>query len=159
MGQNERLERIAGLRAAQHAGHVRSNQRFIALARTTSGARTSRQSHLQHVESAAEKQSVCRLEPERRTQNDCLRLLVARKRRTDRFNAGDLGRSRELPEKEKSRSAQIPVRENGRAREETRRPVCPHRKTKTKTAEENGNFEMLGMLRPVAFALFSRKCD
>src|SRR5438128_2673081 len=109
--QDERLKRFAGLRPVEYAGHVRSNQRFIASARPTSRTRTWesrhrtspsdwRTCHLKHVEVGAERKSVRRLEPERRTQNDDLRLFSARQRGTDRFNAGHLGRSCQLPEKE-----------------------------------------------------------
>src|SRR5438477_2817856 len=91
--QDERLERFAGLRAAQHAGNVRSNQRFIARARATFGTRTWKSRHIEHVEVGAERKSVRRLEPERRTQNDDLRLFAPRQRRAYRLNAGHLGRS------------------------------------------------------------------
>ena len=64
----------------------------------------------------AQRKSVRRLEPERRTQNDDLRLFAPRQGRADRFHAGHLGRSRQLPEKEKSRSLEIPFRQNSGAR-------------------------------------------
>src|SRR6267143_681545 len=112
--QNERLERLASLRAAQHAGLVRSNQRLIARARATSGTRTWKSRDFEHVEVGAERKGVRGLEPERRTQNDNLCLQSAREGRTDRLHAGKVGRSRDLPKKEKSRSPQIPLRQNSR---------------------------------------------
>src|SRR6266545_1077912 len=74
--QNERIEGIAGLRAAEYASDLRSNQGFVALPRPVSGARTCRSSHLQHVQGGTERQSVRGLETERRTQNDDLRLFA-----------------------------------------------------------------------------------
>ena len=46
----------------------------------------------QNVESAAEGKNLRRLEPERRTQDDDLCLLVARQGPADRVDAGDLAR-------------------------------------------------------------------
>ena len=68
-------------------------------------------------------QSLRRLEPERRTQDDDLRLLTARKRRTDRFHSGHLERSGELFEKEKRRAAEISFRPSAHARRKTGRPL------------------------------------
>ncbi len=70
--------------------------------------------HVEHVQSAAQRKSVRRLEPERRTQNDHLRLFTPRQRRADRFNSRHLGRSSELPEKEKSRPSEVSLRQNSR---------------------------------------------
>src|SRR5204863_331436 len=112
--QDERLKRFAGLRSAQHARDIRSNQGFIPRARATFGTRTWKPCDLEHVESGAKRKSVRRLEPERRTQNNDLRLFASRQRRADRFHASDLGRSRQLPEKEKSRAAEVPFRQNSR---------------------------------------------
>ena len=114
--EDERLKRFTGLRAAQHAGHVRSNQGFIPRARATFGTRTWKPCDLEHVESGAKRKSVRRLEPERRTQDHDLRLLSPRQGRADRFNAGNLGRSRQLFEKEKSRSPEILLRQDSRSR-------------------------------------------
>ncbi len=44
-------------------------------------------SHLEHVQVSAQRQSVRRLEPERRTQNNDLRLFTSRQGRTDSFNS------------------------------------------------------------------------
>src|ERR1700730_18053393 len=134
--QDERLKRFAGLRAAQYAGNVRSDQRSVARACSASRTRTWRPCYLQHVESGAERKSVRRLEPERRTQNDDLRLLPSRQRRADRFHAGHMGRSRQLPEKEKSRSPEIPFRSNVSPGQKNGRPLRAGRETQTETTEE-----------------------
>ena len=91
--KNERIEGTAGLRAAEYFGDLRSNQGFVALSRPISGARACEFGHLQHVQGGAQRKSVRRLEPERRTQNDHLCLLTPRQRRADRFNSGHLERS------------------------------------------------------------------
>src|SRR5437762_12523248 len=102
--QNERLKRFASLRAAQHRGHLRRYQRTLARTGRTSRARTCRSCHREHVESPAQGKGVRRLEPERRTQDDRLCLFAARQGIAYRFNPCQLGRSRKLPQKEKSRS-------------------------------------------------------
>src|SRR5439155_1734881 len=53
--QDERLKRFAGLRPAQHAREIRSNQGFIPRARATFGTRTWKPCHLEHVESGAQR--------------------------------------------------------------------------------------------------------
>src|SRR5262249_28608903 len=144
--QDERLEKLSRLRAAEHVGDVRSNERFIARARPTSRARTWKSRHLEHVENRTERKSVRRLEPERRTQNDDLRLLVARQGRTERFNSGHLGRSCQLFKKEKSRSFEIPLRPSPRPCRKKGGPLRARRKTETKTAEE---MERVSAKRPL----------
>src|SRR5438552_592918 len=114
--QDERLKRFAGLRPAQHAREIRSNQGFIPRARATFGTRTWKPCDLEHVESGAKRKSVRRLEPERRTQDHNLRLLSPRQGRADRFNAGKLRRSGQLFDKEKSQSPEIPLRQDSRSR-------------------------------------------
>ena len=99
--QDERLKRSAGLRAAQYGGDVRSNEGTFSRDRGASRARAWRPCHLEHVEGAAERQSFRRLEPERRAQDDDLRLFPSCQGRTDSLDSGHLGRSRGLPEKEK----------------------------------------------------------
>src|SRR4029453_14493171 len=64
---NERIKGTAGLRAAEYFGDLRSNQGFVALSRPVSGARACEFGHLEHVQSGAQRKSVRRLEPERRT--------------------------------------------------------------------------------------------
>jgi len=100
--KNERIEGTAGLRAAEYFGDLRSNQGFVALSGPISGARACKFGHLEHVQGSAQRQSVRRLEPERRTQNDDLRLFSPCEGRTDRFNPSNLERSGKMPEKEKS---------------------------------------------------------
>src|ERR1700745_3478995 len=89
--QNERIEGIAGLRAAKYVCDLRSDQGFVALPRPVSGARTWRSSHLQHVQGSTEMQYVRGLEPARRTQNDDLRLFPSCQGRTDSFNSRQMG--------------------------------------------------------------------
>src|SRR5712691_8169018 len=92
--------------------------------------------HVELVESGAERESVPRLEPERRTQNHDLRLFAPRQGRTDRFNSRHLGGSRELSEKEKGGSPEIPLRSSPRSRRKNGRPLRIGRETQTKTAEK-----------------------
>src|SRR6266487_1573131 len=108
--ENERLKRPSGLCAAQHVGYVRSNKRSVARTSSASRTRTCRSCNVEHVESDAQRKSVRRLEPERRTQNNDLRLLASRQTRTNRFYSGHLGRSRQLFEKEESRPPEISLR-------------------------------------------------
>src|ERR1019366_9977013 len=134
--ENERLKRSASLRPAQHAGHIRSNQRFVARSRAASRTRTWHSGHVEHVEIGAQRKSIRRLEPKRRTQNHYLRLFPSRQSRTDCFHASLLGRSRQLPEKEKSRSPEIPLRQNANSRRKNGRPLCVRRKIETEIAQE-----------------------
>src|SRR5437879_866329 len=76
--ENERLKRSPGLCAAQYAGYVRPNQTFIPRTRAASRRRTCRSCHLEYVEVDAQRKSLRRLESERRTQNNHLRLLTTR---------------------------------------------------------------------------------
>ena len=76
--QNVWLERTADLRAAEYACDLRSDQGFVArLSPNISNASIAILS-LEHVESGAQGKSVRRLEPERRTQNNHLRLFTPR---------------------------------------------------------------------------------
>src|ERR1700730_5070472 len=65
-----------------------------------------------------------------------MRLLISRQGRTDCFHSGHLGRSGELPEKEKSRPSEIPLRQSPRPRRKNGRPLRARRETQTETAEE-----------------------
>src|SRR5713101_10014869 len=91
--ENERLKRSASLRAVEYVGHVRSNERFVAGTGSASRRRTCRSCHSEHVKGGTERKGIRRLEPERRTQNDNLRLFPSRKGRTDRFHSRHMGRS------------------------------------------------------------------
>src|SRR6266478_1563687 len=102
--ENQRLKRSASLCATEYVGHVRSNKRFIARSRATSRNRSCRSCNVEYVESGPQRKSVRRLEPERRTQNHHLRLFAPRQGRADCLHSRHLGRSRDLPEKEKSGS-------------------------------------------------------
>src|SRR5213078_672461 len=64
----------------------------------------------EHAQGSAQRQSIRRLEPERRTQNHHLRLFTPCERRTDCFHSSHLERGRKLPEKEKRWSPEIPLR-------------------------------------------------
>src|SRR5207244_13084731 len=90
--EDERVKKFTVLRAAQHADHVRSNQGFIPRARATFGTRTWKPCDLEHVESGAERESIRRLEPERRTQDHDLRLFAPREGRAYRIYAAHLRR-------------------------------------------------------------------
>ena len=59
-----------------------------------------RTGRFENGESVAQRKNLRRLEPERRAQDDDLRLLAARERAADRLHAGDLGGSRDDVEKE-----------------------------------------------------------
>src|SRR5207245_9802732 len=134
--QNEWLKRLTSLCAAQHASHIRSNEGSIARPCPASRRRTWRSCDFQHVEVGAQRKSVRRLEPERRTQNDHLRVLTSRQGRADRFHSSHLGRSGELPEKEKSRPPEISLRQNPRPRRKNGQPIATRRKTEEKTTKE-----------------------
>src|SRR5882762_5027109 len=90
--ENEWIERAASLCAAKYTSHLRSDQRFVALSRSIPGKRACGSRHLEHVQGSAQRQSVRRLESERRTQNDHLRRFTAGQRRADCFNSGRLER-------------------------------------------------------------------
>src|SRR6266513_2007069 len=122
--QNERIQGSASLCAAEHADQFRPNQGFITRSRPTFGRRTRQPRYFKHVESAAQRKSVSRLESERRTQNNNLRLQFARQRRADCLHSSDLGRSGELPEKEKSRSFKVPLRQDSRPCYKNGRLLC-----------------------------------
>src|SRR5207247_5009232 len=92
--------------------------------------------HLKHVQGGAQKQSVRRLEPERRAQNHGLCLFAPRARRTDRLYSCPLERSGKLPEKEKRRAFEIPLRSGRRPRRKIWGPFRDGRKTQTKAADE-----------------------
>src|SRR6476660_1364 len=113
---NERLKGPAGLFATQHRSYLRSNQRFIARPCSTSRTRTRRSRDFKHVQGGAQRKSVRRLEPKRRAQNHCLRLFSSREGRTDRFHTGDLERSRKLPQEEKVRAFEVPLKPGPRPR-------------------------------------------
>src|SRR5213593_833340 len=76
--ENERLERPANLFAAEYGSHLRSDQELVVGTCPVSGARACRSCYLEHVQGGAQRQSVRRLEPERRTQNYYLRLFPPR---------------------------------------------------------------------------------
>src|SRR2546429_6858220 len=88
--ENEWLKRFAVVRAAKHSSDLRRHQRFVALSGPTSRARASRSCHIEHVQGSAQRESVRRLEPERRTQNHHLRLFTPCERRTDCFHACEM---------------------------------------------------------------------
>ena len=56
-----------GLCPAEYVGHVRSNERLIALSCSASRTRTRQSRHVEYVEGGPQRESVRRLEPERRT--------------------------------------------------------------------------------------------
>ena len=107
--QDQRLKRSASLCAAEYPGHLRSNQGCITHSGPASGSRTPQSRYFEYVESAAQRKNICRLESERRTQNDYLRLQFACQGRANCLHSGYLGRSRKLFEKEKGRSVEIPL--------------------------------------------------
>src|SRR5439155_6819079 len=86
--ENQRLKRFASLCPAEYVGHVRSIERLISRSCSASRTRTCRSRHVEYVEGGPQRESVRRLEPERRTQNHYLRLFTSRQGRADRFNAG-----------------------------------------------------------------------
>ena len=59
----------------------------------------------QNAEVAPRRQGAGRLEPERRAQDDGQRLFAAREGAADRLDAGDVGGSRGVPEKEEPEAA------------------------------------------------------
>src|SRR4030095_7884231 len=103
------LKRSASLRAAEHVGHLRPDERFVAGTGSAPRRRTCRSCHLEYVEGGAERKSIRRLEPERRTQNDHLRLFPSRQGRANRFHSRHVGWSRNRTEKEKGRSHETPL--------------------------------------------------
>src|SRR5436190_4151416 len=107
LGQDIRFKRVAGLRAAQYRRDFRSNKSIIARARGTSGAGAPETGRFKNGEGTPDWKSVCRLEPERRTQDNGERLLAAGQGAADRFNAGRLGRSRDDAQKEKSEAIRL----------------------------------------------------
>jgi len=70
------------------------------------------------------------------SQDDHLCLFASRQGRADCLHSGHLGRSRKLPEKEKSRSLEIPLGQSHHPGRENRRPLRAIRKTQTKAPEE-----------------------
>ena len=115
------------------------NQGFVARTRPISGARTCRSGHFEHVQGSAQRQSVRRLEPERRTQNHHLRLFTPRQGRADRFNSGHLERSRKLPQKEKSRSFEIPFATKSLPAWKNSATSSSRSKNLNKSCRRNGN--------------------
>src|SRR5213593_194139 len=118
--ENERLKRLASLRAAEHGSYVRRDQKVIARPCSIPRTRTRGSGDFEHVQGSAQRESVRRLEPERRTQNHHLRLFTPCERRTDRFDSRHLERSRKLSQKEKARSFEIPLRSSPRPYGKTR---------------------------------------
>src|SRR6266404_3296747 len=109
LGENVRLERTAGLRAAKYRCDVRSNQGALPRARGTSGTRAREVRHFENGEGVPGRESVRRLEPERRTQDDGERLLVARQGAAYGLDAGDVGGSGEHLEEEMRETPRFPV--------------------------------------------------
>src|SRR5262249_47965304 len=95
--KNQRLEGPAGLRSIEYSGDLRSNEGFVAVSRPIFGTRACQSRDLEHVKGGAQRQSLRRLESERRTQDHDLRLFTPGQGGTDRFNSGHLERSRKLP--------------------------------------------------------------
>ena len=105
------------------AGDLRSNEGFIARPRGASGARASETGRLENGQSVADRKSVCRLEPERRTQDDRERLLAPGEGTADGFDASHMGGSRDDPEEEKREASRLHFRPRPAARGKTGRFV------------------------------------
>jgi hypothetical protein len=88
------LEGHAGLRAAQHARHLRRHEDVRARARAGARAPPPEARAVGHEQAAAHGQGVRRLEPERRAQDDRQRLLAARAGAAHGLDAAHLGRGR-----------------------------------------------------------------
>ena len=73
------IERHSSVRAVEHGCHIRPDTILCARDSRIAGEKTSGQNCRGHGEESAGRQSVYRLEPERRFQDDGWRLLVARK--------------------------------------------------------------------------------
>ena len=108
----------------------------------TSRARASGPGRFQNGESAAPKEKSWSIGARTTTQDHHLCLFVAGERKADRFDAGDLGRSRGDGEKEERQEVGLSLRSNARASRETGRPLRAGRDTQTKAAQRSGSSEV-----------------
>ena len=92
-----RLEGHAGLRAAQHAHHLRPHEAVRPRGGAAARAPRPQARGLRDGQVAAHRQGVRRLEPERRAQDDGRRVLAARPRAADGLHAADAGRRSRRP--------------------------------------------------------------
>ena len=88
-----------------------------------SRTRASAARHLQNVEGVAQRKNLRRLEPERRTQDDDLRLFPARKGTADRLDSGELEGSGKRFEKEECEASYVHIRSSLEAGGEARRSL------------------------------------
>ena len=92
--QDVRIEGPPGVRAAQRRGHLRPDQAVREGRRRAAREAESEADRLADDEEPPPREGAGRLEPERRAQDDGVRLLAAREGAPDRLDARDLGRGR-----------------------------------------------------------------
>ena len=131
-----RIKRHSGLRAAKHGCHIRSNTILRARDGRVTGEKTSREHRRRHGEKFAGRQSVYRLEPERRFQDDYWRLLAARETCPPvRVDARSVERIGNRTEKIRCRSSRFRAEGSIAPAETGRGSLCAFEKTKTEAAE------------------------
>ncbi len=115
------LEGHAALRAAQHADDVPRDEAVRPGRRAGARAPPSRAGGVGDAQGPAPGEGVHRLEPERRAQDDRLRLLAAGARAPDGVDAGDVGRGRGRAALARPGRARVHERRGARARGRARR--------------------------------------
>ncbi len=122
--QDVRLQGPPGLRAAERPGHLRRHQAVRAGGRRAAREAAPEADRLAHDQVAARRQGADRLEPERRAQDDRLRVLAAREAAPDGLDAGDLGRGgRDLEAPPGHAGAHLRAHGRARTRRARRRPL------------------------------------
>ena len=102
------LQGAADLRAAQLARRdVRAHEGLRARGRRAARVLRARSRRRADEQGRAQGQGLHRLQPERRAQDDRLRVLAARARATDRLDAGHVGRGARLPRGRRSAAARL----------------------------------------------------